>query len=63
MTNRLVWLDKQKYFNFRDPATGFVYDFQITESMPLATWIRQLAAKRWVTDGHMAQFRALTGGL
>jgi hypothetical protein len=59
MTNRLVWLDKQKYFNFRDPATGFVYDFQITESMPFDTWLRQVSSKSWVTGEHILQFREL----
>lgn len=61
MTNKLVWLDSENYYNFLYPPTGFIYDFQITESMPLDTWLRQLSGKRWVTDEHMRQFRALLG--
>lgn len=61
MSEPLVWLDHQNYYNFRDPATGFVYDFQITEAMPLASWIRQLDRKQWVTAAHKLAFFSLVG--
>lgn len=61
MTNNLVWLDSENYYNFIDPATGLIYDFQITESMPFDTWLRQLSGKSWVTGEHLLMFRELAG--
>jgi hypothetical protein len=60
MAEKLVWIDEEGYVNVRDPNwEGFIYDFTITDAMPIEHWIRQLSQKNWVTDEHLRQLRDL----